>query len=117
MPTFRPGLGDDAERYVRLPEGYIEYRYAPGGTCEIVNIEVQAERRGQGVGRRLLGMLFAEVKGKAGHVYAITRADNLIAHEFYEHTRFYVVGVLRRFYGDDKTVDAVMFGRKAGGPV
>ena len=119
MIHYRAGLGDDPERKVELPYGYIEFRYAPGNTCEIVNIEVEGEHRGQGIGRRLIEMLFEEVvKMDVHNVYAITRTDNLIAQQFYEKLRFEVTGVLRRFYrSDGRCVDAIMYGRSPKGPV
>jgi ribosomal protein S18 acetylase RimI-like enzyme len=116
MPNNRPGLGDDTERYIRHEHGYIEWRYAPGNTVEIVNIEVDGDHRGQGVGRLLLQRLF-KVLTHDTKIYAITRADNEIAQRFYEATKFRVAGVLSRFYGVDRGVDAILYNRNAGGPV
>lgn len=119
QPAYRPGIGDDTCRRIDLGiHAYVEYRLAPGSTCEIVNIEVAAHARGQGYGRRLLEELFRTLKnnGWAKRVYAITRTNNEVAIQFYEHTCFEVVGVLRRFYGE-KGVDAIMFGREVEGPV
>lgn len=118
-PLYRPGIGDDPGRRVDLgPHAYIEYRLAPGGTCEIVNIEVESSHRRMGYGRRLLECLFQELRdtGRAKRVYAITRSTNEVAIQFYERTLFEVVGVLRRFYGE-MLVDAIMFGRSVEGPV
>jgi ribosomal protein S18 acetylase RimI-like enzyme len=119
MPEFRPGLGDDTERYIRLDHGYIEFRYAPGNTCEIVNIEVENEHRGQGVGRKLLELLFDKViKQSVITVYAITTYDNRIAQMFYERTRFKVSGVLREFYDPAcRHADAILYARNPRGPV
>lgn len=50
-------------------------------------------------------------------VFAITRADNEVAQQFYEALQFITVNPLRRFYGASKGVDAFMYLRKAGGPV
>jgi ribosomal protein S18 acetylase RimI-like enzyme len=116
-PTYRKGLGDDTGRYVRVEHGYIEYRYTPGNGCEIVNIEVQTGHRREGVGRKLLEKLFREIDGKADRVYAITRADNEIAQQFYESTGFNVASPLRRFYSDERHVDAVLYVRSIRGPV
>lgn len=118
MPTYRPGQGDDPGRAVRLDHGTLEYRYGPGRTVEIVNIEVDGQHRREGIGRKLVEGLIAEVKGKADMVYAVTRATNEVAHAFYESLQFRVVGVLRRFYAaEDKRIDAVMFGRSVRGPI
>ena len=120
MPTYRHGLGDDTERYIGHDHGYIEYRFAPGGTCEIVNIEVENGHRREGVGRLLVTELLSACREdkKASLIYAITRADNLIAQEFYEGCNFRVVGALRRFYSSsEKKVDAIMYGRSVEGPI
>ncbi len=105
--------------------GRLVYRIAPGATCEIVDIEVDSADRGKGVGRKLLEDLFRRLaalppgkEGKVDTVYAITRMDNEIAQEFYEHCKFRVVGVLRRFYTVHRAgADAVMYGRGIGGVV
>ena len=117
MTEPRPGLGDDTGRTIKMTGGFLEYRYAPGLTCEIVNIEVEQESRRKGIGRAMVNKMLKEME-KAGHadfLYAITRAGNFIAQRFYEELRFKVVGVLREFYGDQgRTVDAIMFGRRLG---
>lgn len=96
-------------------QDYLTYREGSGGTIEIFDIAVTSERR-VGNGRRLVEMLFAQLEPHI-RVWAITRADNLIAQQFYERLQFECIGVLRRFYGAEKSVDAIMYGRKAGGPV
>lgn len=116
MPTNRPGLGDDTGRYVRHEHGYIEWRYAPGGTVEIVNLEVDNGHRREGVGRRLIAELCGQLES-ATRIYAITRADNETAQQFYENLGFKTVNPLRRFYGIERGIDAMMYVRKAGGPV
>lgn len=104
---------------ITLEGGFIEYREAPGEVVEIVNIEVTVRRKGWG--RKLLEALFAEIgryRPNGKPVYAITRADNIIAQEFYEGTRFRVAGVLRRFYDtNEKRIDAVVYSRISTGPV
>lgn len=97
------------------PCDYLEWRVGSGGTVEIYDIQVGSARR-EGKGRKLLEKLFSQLD-RDTHVWAITRADNDMAIEFYEHCCFRVVGVLRQFYGDERRVDAIMFGRKAGGAV
>lgn len=110
---------------ISTPCGRLVYRIAPGATCEIVDIEVDSEHRGKGVGRDLIQQLFKRLEelpptkdGKIDTVYAITRMDNEIAQEFYEHCKFRVVGVLRRFYCRHRAgADAVMYGRRIEGVV
>ncbi len=57
MPTFRPGLGDDTERYIHHEHGYLEYRFAPGGLVELVNFEVDPVHRSKGIGRSMIASL------------------------------------------------------------
>lgn len=97
------------------PRDFVDYREGSGHTIEIFDIQVGSERR-QGKGRRLLELLFAHLKPET-RVWAITRADNETAQQFYEACQFKTVNVLRRFYGPAVGVDALMFVRKAGGPV
>lgn len=92
---------------------YLDYRDGSGGTVEIFDVAVNSERR-SGRGRRLVEELFRRVTPL--HVWAITRADNEIAQQWYEALGFRVVGVLRRFYGL-RGVDAIMYGRSSEGPV
>jgi ribosomal protein S18 acetylase RimI-like enzyme len=97
------------------PRDFLEWREGSGGTVEIWDIQVGTERR-KGKGRRLFQKLFAEL-GPGVTVFAITRADNEVAQQFYEACRFTTVNVLRRFYGAERGVDALMYLRKSGGPV
>jgi ribosomal protein S18 acetylase RimI-like enzyme len=94
---------------------FLVYRDGSGGTVEVFDIAVGSERR-RGKGRRLLEMLFERLASET-RVFAITRSDNEVAIRFYEATCFDVCGVLRRFYGCRRGTDAVMFVRKASGPV
>lgn len=99
---------------------FLVYREGSGGTIEIVDIVVNSERR-KGKGKRLIELLMEKVQRKYPPetvVWAITRAENLIAQQFYEKLGFSVTGVLRRFYSyESRTVDAIMYGRQAKGPI
>lgn len=110
---------DRTGRSIVNDHGQLEYRFGPGATCEIVNIEVNEDHRQQGTGRSMLEALFGECKQRGiGSVYAISRADNMPAQEFYEKTLFRYSGVLRRFYNPKgKGVDAVIYARSPEGPV
>lgn len=79
--------------------GFLDYRLAPGGTCEIVDIKVENEYHGQGIGRSMLQEL-ERIPGILV-VYAFTGADNFIAHEFYRHCGFDLLFV-PRFYGKER---------------
>jgi ribosomal protein S18 acetylase RimI-like enzyme len=110
------GEFDTPGHEVRLEKGFLKYRFAPGRTVEIVDIEVDPLVRGNGWGRRLLEILFKRLDDSVVTVYAITRTENEVAIQFYESCRFEVLGVLRRFYGG-KGVNAIMYGRSPRGPV
>lgn len=114
MPNNRPGLGDDPGRRTDDPQGrgYIEWRWTPAYGVEIVNIEVGNAYRRQGVGRLLLERLLEECGEQLRTVYAITRASNLIAVEWYAAMGFHIGGTLNGFYdGDPEMVDAILFAK------
>ena len=107
MINYQHGrLGDDVD--------YLDWRLASGGTVEIMDIVVNSDRR-KGVGRKLVSALL-RFHDPLTRVWAITRSENLIAQKFYEALGFDAIP-LRRFYSDEKRIDAVMYIRSAGGPV
>lgn len=99
----------------------LDWRWGSGGTIEIFDIVVGSERR-NGRGRRLVNKLLNEIAGmpedsRPTFVWAITRADNRIAQEFYAELKFKVVAPLYDFYHvanaeGRQTIDAVMYGRR-----
>jgi ribosomal protein S18 acetylase RimI-like enzyme len=94
---------------------FLDWREGSGGTVEIFNVQVMSARR-KGKGRLLVRKLFAEL-GPGVTVWAITRADNEVAVQWYQALGFDVTGVLRRFYGAERGVDAILFGRRSEGPI
>lgn len=121
--TAQPIRNDATIYRITNPEhpdqDWLDYRAGSGGTVEIFDIVVNSER-GKGVGRRLVETLFNSLDVRT-RVWAVTRTTNPVAQQFYERLGFRVLGVLRDFYRPDPKapvgVDAVMYGRKAGGPV
>ena len=107
---------DPTGRRIEHEHGYLEYRFGPGETCEIVDVEVHPDHRLQGIGRKLLEKLFKEIRGRAKRVYAITRAENEMAQQWYEACQFRSCP-LRRFYSGKTGVDAIMYVRGVEGPV
>lgn len=99
-PKLRPGLGDDPGRKIVHGFGWLEYRYGPANTVEIVNIEVEEGHRQKGIGAFLLMSLLGRLKDGDYVIYAFTRDTNLPAHVFYERTGFDLAGELRGFYPD-----------------
>lgn len=99
------------------PDGRLQWRYDSGGTVSIVDIHVDGECRRCGVGKSMVQDLQGMLK-PGTMIWAITRAENIIAQEFWEGMRFRVIGVLRDFYATDphsrEGVDAIMYGRAVG---
>lgn len=110
-PTYRPGLGDGTDRVIHLDNGWLEYRYAPGNTCEIVNIEVSNYHRREGVGRELVNQLIKLCEGKAQLIYAFTQGSNRIAHDFYRGMGFDLTE-LTQFYEPGRKGDAFIVTRR-----
>ena len=79
------------------PHGQLEYRLAPGGTAEIVEIAVESPHRRTGVGRQLLERMIAELPQEVKTIYAFTSANNYIAHRWYGATGFSLI-LLPKFY-------------------
>ncbi len=77
--------------------GWLDYRLAPGGTAEMVNIEIGRANRRQGVGRTLLARMIAELPLEIGVVYAFTSATNATAIRWYRAMGFSLT-LLPRFY-------------------
>jgi ribosomal protein S18 acetylase RimI-like enzyme len=92
----RAGLGDETGRVFRVPGGLLEYRFAPGGTVEVVNIEVDSEVRRKGIGREL--MYLVECLNEAEVVYGFTAGSNRIAQQFYTALGYKLVNI-SEFYG------------------
>jgi ribosomal protein S18 acetylase RimI-like enzyme len=96
------------------PRDFLVYRQGSGDTVEVYDIQICSERR-HGKGRALINKLINEkLPFGTRLVWAITRADNIIAKQFYESMRFRIVANLWNFYQDTAlaiTVDAIMYGR------
>lgn len=92
------------------------YREGSGGTVEIFDVVVGSERR-VGRGRQLVAELFRRLEPDGAFVWAFTRADNEIAHQWYRALGFREVARLVDFYGQSGTVDCLLFGRDSRGPL
>lgn len=79
--------------------GWLDYRIAPGGSAEIVNIEVDNHHRRQGVGRALLERMIAELPDDVRTIYAFTVATNPIAHDWYRAMKFELNFVNKFYFG------------------
>lgn len=99
---------------------YLDWRLGSGNTVEIFDIAVPNAQRRLGHGRNLVQTLINyHLPPGADFVWAITRAENRVAHEFYRSLRFKMVGALFDFYGmkaadGRQTVDALMYGYRVG---
>ena len=105
QPEFRPNLGDTTGRILRHEHGWLEYRYGPGNTCEIVNIEVDSDCRREGIGRKMLEVI--EEMGDVNTIYAFTRISNKPAHVWYKATGFQFFRI-PGFYGPDECDHAIL---------
>lgn len=101
--------------YGPTKDDFLVYRDGSGGTVEIFDIQAMSKRR-TGIGRKLVERLLKRLPEETV-VFAITRVENEVAQQFYEALRFDTVNPLRRFYGINRGVDALMYLRLAGGPV
>lgn len=95
---------------------YLVWRDGSGGTVEIWDINVGTDRR-RGIGRQLIRELLERVPREVKVVWAVARADNIIAKQFYEALRFRIAGNLWRFYSGNTTVDAVVYAFDVGTPI
>lgn len=116
LPTSRW----DPEQYLRhefyvavcdgVVSGFIVARKTAPDEREILNIAVQPDYRGGGVGERLLRHLLA---GEAGDVFLEVRESNLVARRLYERVGFENAG-LRPDYYDDPPETAVIMRVRSG---
>lgn len=88
---------------------FLDWRQGSGSTVEIFDIHVPSERRRMGLGRQMVYELIDKhLPPGTKKVWAITRANNLIAADFYSELNFRPIP-LREFYDNFRTVDALMF--------
>ncbi len=77
--------------------------------AELANIAVVAERRGQGVGGRLLSAIWAAARERgAGRMYLEVRKSNRDAQRFYAHHGFEQVGHRAGYYSGPREDAVVM---------
>jgi ribosomal protein S18 acetylase RimI-like enzyme len=92
MPTYRDGLGDCTERYVKSDHGWLEYRYGPGHTVELVNFEVEKEFRDRGEGSAMLQRLIAESKAANFRtIFGFFQEHNTGMYRFYSRHGFTIL--------------------------
>lgn len=106
---------NETKRIENASGDYLEWRYAPGQTAEIVDIKVLSERV-RGKGRRLVETLMRELKSKQATnpvrlLYAFARVDNDLARGFYRAIGFVEIVPIPGFYRDSSPVqDAILWG-------
>ena len=94
-------------------KAWLLWRKGSGPTVEIYDIHVDGEVRRKGLGSEMVRLLIKKLPEGVNTVWAITRTSNEVAQLFYERNRFYVSGVLRRFYLDESRAgaDAIVYTR------
>lgn len=105
---------DDGLIELEDPRDFLHYRAGSGNAVEIFDIQVGSERR-KGNGRKLVNILIKRLPPGCTRIYAITRAENKIAQQFYTELRFVPIPLFD-FYGvhDERgvrTVDAILYMR------
>lgn len=83
------------------PHSKLEFRYAPGNTCEITSIEVDKDHRGKGIGTKVLEGLERRIlkeRPETEVLYAFTSGRNTLAQEWYGKRGFSLL-VVPKFYG------------------
>ncbi len=113
--TYRMGVPGGVDRLEICSETYIEWRQGSGNSVEILDITVANEHRREGFGRGMVRCVIERfLKPEVKTVYAITRASNRAAQQFYERLRFRP-HPLRHFYKDEPLVsgeeytDAILY--------
>ena len=96
---------------IEVEGGFLEYRSAPAGTVEIVNINVHGKRHA-GIGRRLVAIL--ERISPNNTIYCFSRVENTIAHRFYESLGFKNIATISAFYTENASKE---FGDTSGNAV
>lgn len=79
-------------------EGYVVARHA-AAEGEILNLGVERGRRGQGIGRALVGAVLRDLRARgAAAVYLEVRESNAAARHLYDGLGFLEVGRRKRYY-------------------
>jgi ribosomal-protein-alanine N-acetyltransferase len=79
-------------------EGYVVARHA-ADEGEILNLGVERGRRGQGIGRALVGAVLRDLRARgAAAVYLEVRESNAAARHLYDGLGFLEVGRRKRYY-------------------
>lgn len=102
-PIYRDGIGDETGRLILHYDehgqmvGELEYRFAPGYTCEIVNFEVKAEHRSKGIGSSMIQIL-AEME-PARTLYSFVQKSNTRMLDLYRKLGF-TIHEIPNYYND-----------------
>lgn len=115
LPVYREGLGDESGRAIRryrspldVPSevGFLEYRYAPGYCCELINFHVVEQHRSKGCGTDMMRDLELQArKDGMKTLYGFTSVNNLRARKLYKRLGFRLIHI-PDYYGEE--MDAMM---------
>lgn len=105
VPDYRPKHGDETGRMIERPNGWLEYRFGPGLTMEMVNVFVDYDYQSNGIGTSMVRECEESAKSYGiKTVYAFVRQENVAAQRFYAAMGYGTIQ-LPDFYDDG---DAVM---------
>ncbi|CAG1771097.1 phosphinothricin acetyltransferase [uncultured bacterium] len=68
------------------------------GEAHILNVSVDADEQGQGIGRKMMEHLIRAAKGNAETVFLEVRPSNAVAIALYENLGFNEIGIRKDYY-------------------
>jgi [ribosomal protein S18]-alanine N-acetyltransferase len=79
------------------------------GEAHILNVSVDPNEQGQGIGRKMMESLIAYARGRAETMFLEVRPSNPVAITLYENLGFNEIGVRKAYYpAKDGREDAIM---------
>lgn len=80
MPKYRgDGIGDETDRVIVRDHGWLEIRFGPGYTTELVNMEVEPEHRSKGIGTSMIEEAASFVHSKVLYGFVQHHNERMLA--------------------------------------
>lgn len=93
---YSPLTGDATRRSIVRKEGYLTYRFAPGGTCEMVDMAVDNNYRRQGIATEMMEQIARMPQVRV--LYGFMRETNGAVQDWYLANGFTLTKI-PDFYG------------------